>query len=141
MMRKILILLFKIVDYVINAKLHLLTPDGEVDQIPVQSTTFTEIFPQMSHILTCPAGPRISPDSLEKSCNDKFSKTNGSLTMSPSLGFRSHDQQSLSCPPSNASNVQVNLLFLYLQSNPCNKIFQVILGRFSSREQRIETML
>ena len=46
-------------------KLHLLTPDEDVDQIPVQSTTHTEIFPQMSHTLTCLAGPETSPDSLD----------------------------------------------------------------------------
>ena len=59
----------------------------------------------MSHTITCPAGLGYSPDSLEKSCNDEFSKTNGSSTMSPCSGYRSHDQRSLSSSTSNASNV------------------------------------
>lgn len=59
----------------------------------------------MSHTLTCPAGLGISSESLEKSCNDEFSKTNGSPKIIPSLGFRSHDQHSLASSTSNASNV------------------------------------
>ena len=59
----------------------------------------------MSHTLTCLAGLGSSPDSSEKSCNDEFSKTNGSLTISPRSGYRSHDQHSLSSSTSNASNV------------------------------------
>ena len=59
----------------------------------------------MSNTLTCLEGLGGSPDSLEKSCNDEFSKTNGLWTISPRSGYRSHDQHSLSSSTSNASNV------------------------------------
>ena len=68
------------------------------------------LVPSSSYLIecsiTCLGGHETVPDSLETSSNDEFSKRNESKPMRPSLGFWSHDQDSLSSSTSNASNVQ-----------------------------------